>query len=108
MKGYVYLLLKVSKSGEESYKVGVSKNDPLKRVKQLQTGNEAVIHLLKYFETEYYNKLEKMLHFRYISYKTEANNEWFELPAEEVLNFIDSCKDLNETLKYLKEHNPFF
>jgi hypothetical protein len=35
--GYVYLLFCVNKDGSEGYKIGITKNDPNKRVKQLQT-----------------------------------------------------------------------
>lgn len=35
--GYVYLILEVDKNGDERHKIGISKNDPNKRNKQLQT-----------------------------------------------------------------------
>jgi hypothetical protein len=35
--GYVYLFLEVDKEGNEAYKIGITKNEPIKRVKQLQT-----------------------------------------------------------------------
>jgi hypothetical protein len=108
MKGYVYLLFKVTKSGEESYKIGITKNDPEKRVAQLQTGNEAVINLLKYYKSENYLKIERMIHNRYKIYKTESMGEWFDLPDNEVINFLTTCKEVDNIINFLKEHNPFF
>ena len=35
--GYVYLLLQIDFDGNCSHKIGITKNDPNKRLKQLQT-----------------------------------------------------------------------
>jgi len=108
MIGYVYLLLKVATDGTESYKIGISKNDPAKRVKQLQTGNDCVISLLKSYKSENYNKIEKMLHNKFKVYATEAGNEWFNLPPADVIGFLESCKQTDELVSYLKENNHFY
>jgi hypothetical protein len=107
MKGYVYLLHKAS-GDIESYKIGISKNDPEKRVKQLQTGNDSSISLLRQYESENYKKVERMLHKQYHKYSTESNNEWFNLPDVEVISFIENCKKVDELVSYMKENNPFF
>lgn len=106
--GYVYLLFCVNKDGSEGYKIGVTKNDPIKRVAQLQTGNESKINLLKQYQSENFNKVEKMMHLKYSSYKTEANNEWFSLEAEHVISFLEDCKKADETISFLLENNPFY
>ena len=72
--GYVYLMLAVDSAGIESYKIGVSKNHPEKRVKQLQTGNARKIDLIKFFESEHYRKIEKNLHLKYHRFYTESEN----------------------------------
>ena len=107
MTGYVYLLHKAT-GDIESYKIGISKNDPLKRVKQLQTGNDSQIHLLKQYESENYKKIEQMLHKQYGKFSTESGNEWFNLPADEVFAFIENCKKKDELISFMKENNPFF
>ena len=81
--GYVYLLLVVDADGER-YKIGFTKNHPCKRVKQLQTGNAAVITLLNFYESYNYQKVERWLHGRYAFQKTEAGNEWFNLTIEDI------------------------
>ena len=90
--GYVYLFLEIDNSGDETYKIGVTKNEPQKRIKQLQTGNPRKIELLKTYKSDNYLKIEKWLHRKY-SKKTEADNEWRTLESKEVFSFIDDCKE---------------
>jgi len=106
--GYVYLLFCVNKDGSEGYKIGITKNDPNKRVKQLQTGNESKIQLLNQYKSENFSKVEKMMHLKYSSYKTEANNEWFSLEADHVISFLVDCKEADQTISFLLENNPFY
>ena len=106
--GYVYLVLEVNQNGEEYHKIGISKNTPEKRVKQLSTGNPNEIRVLSVYESINYKKVEKWLHSRYYSKKTLANNEWFNLTDEQVLSFLDTCKKADETINLLLKENPFF
>ena len=48
--GYVYLILEIDKNGEETYKIGITKNDPIKRQKNLQTGNPNKIQVLNFYD----------------------------------------------------------
>ena len=106
--GIVYLLCELG-SDPERYKIGITKGDPIKRVKQLQTGCSNVISLLNSFESEYYHKIESSLHREYKSYSTDGGKEWFELPTELVFKFKDRCNQLHDTFKMLEESgNPFF
>ncbi len=105
--GYVYLILEVNQHGEEAYKIGISKNPPKKRLKQLQTGNPNQISILNSYESKNYKKIEQWLHGRYSRKKTLAQNEWFNLTSEEVLGFLDECKKAEATFDLLKS-NPFF
>ena len=106
--GYVYLLLVVDEKGNEKYKIGVTKRNITKRISELQTGNESKINLLKQYESENYNKVEKSMHLKYSSYRTEANNEWFSLEAEHVISFLEDCKEADEIISFLLENNPFY
>lgn len=105
--GYVYLILEVNQHGEEAYKIGISKNTPEKRLKQLKTGNSNKISVLNSYESKNYKKIEQWLHGRYSRKKTLAQNEWFNLTSEEVLGFLDECKKAEATFDLLKS-NPFF
>ena len=106
--GYVYLLFCVGTDGSEGYKIGITKNDPNKRVKQLQTGNDSKIQLLKHYQSENYLKVEKWLHRKYASYKTESNNEWFALQSEHVISFLKDCKEADNNINLLLQNNPFY
>jgi len=106
--GYVYLILQVSIEGDETYKIGITKNDPNKRVKQLSTGNSDKIQLLNHYESENYLKVEKWMHRKYGSNKTESKNEWFSLEPEQVISFIKDCKEADETIIFLLKSNPFY
>ena len=106
--GYVYLLLQVDKNGDETYKIGISKNDPELRVKQLATGNPDNISLLKVYPSLNYKKVEQWMHRKYDSSKTLAKNEWRNLTNEEVSSFLDDCKKADDTISLLHSSNPFF
>jgi len=105
--GYVYLLLCTDTDGVEKHKIGITKNDPKKRVKQLQTGNPDKIVLLKFYESNNYLKVERWMHRKHFSSKTEAKNEWRKLSDEEVFAFIGDCEIADDNIKFLQKHNPF-
>ncbi len=105
--GYVYLLLQIDFDGNESYKIGITKNDPNKRVKQLQTGNPNKISLHRKYETKNHLKVEQWLHRKY-QIKTEAKNEWRTLTDEQVFSFLDDCKTADDNIQFLLDNNSFF
>jgi len=107
--GYIYLILETDKDGNnERHKIGITKNNPEKRVKQLSTGNSNVIRLLQAYESINYKRVEQWLHSRYSTLKTEANNEWFHLTDEQVIGFLETCKKLDETIQLLLKDNYFY
>ena len=99
---FVYLLCDVASN---LYKIGVSRENPYKRISQLQTGNGNEIHLISYHKTEYPFKLEKHLHFVYGDKR--KNGEWFKLDDDDVFKFEDNCLKYEEVIKSLAD-NPFF
>ncbi len=105
--GYVYLLLQIDFDGNESYKIGITKNDPNKRVKQLQTGNPNKISLHRKYESKNYLKVERWLHRKYQD-KTEAKNEWRTLTDEQVFSFLDDCQEADDNIQFLLNNNSFF
>ena len=100
--GYVYLIRNLENN---TYKIGITKNDPKKRVKQLQTGCSSPLDLLYTYETKYPYRLEKMLHTKFMLCKVEG--EWYKLPKEDVTYFLNTCNNLQNTLNVLL-NNPFF
>ena len=105
--GYVYLLLQLDFEGNESYKIGITKNDPNKRLKQLQTGNPNKISLHRKYESKNYLKVEQWLHRKYQG-KTEAKNEWRILTDEQVFSFLNDCQEADDNIQFLLDNNSFF
>lgn len=102
MKGIVYL---ICDSSNNMFKIGVTKGNIEKRIKKLQTGNSTELFLANFHESEYPYRVEKMLH-SYFSPK-KVLNEWFELSHEDVVDFRNICKIMEERIDILKD-NPFF
>lgn len=105
----VYLLCELG-SHPEKYKIGITKEDPRRRIKQLQTGCSNEIALIRTFESRFYRKIESVLHREYSQYAIgNGGTEWFALTPEIVFGFIDRCSQLHENFKTLEESgNPFF
>lgn len=103
MKGKIYLLANWDAG---VFKIGITKGDVSKRVKQLQTGNAEAIEQLRVFESEYYRKIESSLHKKYGSKRKVG--EWFELTDEEIMSFTSECQKIHDMFKMLTEAgNPF-
>lgn len=71
--GYIYII-----TDGENYKVGVSINDPLIRLKQLQTGHPKILKLINKFKVprKMIFRLEKEAH-RLIQTQYQKRGEWF-------------------------------
>jgi hypothetical protein len=99
---YIYLI----KSVEDSYyKIGISKH-PNKRLSQLQTGNSAHLKLIGTYQSEYANQIEGTLQRRYSHLHKEG--EWFDMPIDIELSFLNECKKIEETLSSLKRSGNIF
>jgi predicted GIY-YIG superfamily endonuclease len=84
---YIYL---IQKNTEAIYKIGISDN-PSKRVKQLQTGNSARLHLIKVFPVDNARATEKRLHRLLMFHRCSPNGEWFKLTPEHVELVTEIC-----------------
>lgn len=99
---YVYLL---GDSGQDNtFKIGITRGDISKRIKQLQTGNGEEIYLVDYYQTEYPFFIERLLHNQF--YPKQKRNEWFNLNAEDIIKFKQHCIKIEEQAEALKD-NPF-
>lgn len=101
--GFVYLLGDFEQ--ENIYKIGITRKNIDKRIKQLQTGNSGEIFLLKFYETEYPFLIERFLHQKFKV--KNKKGEWFYLEPENVHNFEKLCKDFEETIISLKDNYYF-
>lgn len=101
--GYIYL---INEAGTDNYKIGLTKNETVKRKSQLQTGNSSELIVVKTFKTKHPSKLERMLHIQHANQRFMG--EWFVLKPEDVFEFIPMCERFDLTIKFLLEHNEFF
>jgi hypothetical protein len=106
--GYVYLLLEIDDLGNERHKIGFTKNPPEQRLRQLKTGNPNQVRVLNSYISPNYVKVEAMLHKRYQAQRTEAKNEWFHLTDEQVLRFLDTCKEADDLISFMVKNNTFY
>lgn len=97
MKGKVYLICDPL---TENFKIGVTKRDIKKRIKELQTGNSCEIFVSAIFESNYPYEIENILHKKYSSKKTI--NEWFSLNINDIASFLTICEKYEKILKSLK------
>lgn len=106
--GYVYLIVESDQFGEEKYKIGITQKNPEERVKKLRTGNSNELFVIKKYQSSNYRKIEKWLHRKYYNQRTISKNEFFHLSNEQVMNFIDDCKKIDQLINFMIENNPFF
>jgi hypothetical protein len=103
MGGNVYLLMSTDSDGEiELFKIGITKSSIDKRIKSLSTGNPNKIILINSYFSENYKEIEKRLHAMFSLHKTDSKNEWFKLKDDDVINFTNHCKKIDETIEYVK------
>jgi predicted GIY-YIG superfamily endonuclease len=95
MGKYVYL---ISDNNNYTYKIGIS-NNPEKRVKTLQTGNDNKLKIVHKILCENFKDVELALHNK--SQFLRVNGEWFELGDEDVLNFPENCIKIDENFKII-------
>jgi hypothetical protein len=99
---YVYLL---GDSGQDNtFKIGMTRGNINKRIKQLQTGNGENIYLVNYYETDYPFFIERLLHTKF--YPKQKKNEWFNLNIDDVVDFKMYCENFEKQAEALKD-NPF-
>lgn len=72
-------------SNGEHIKIGKSRK-PLNRIKELQTSNSNILKFIYLFDVK--DKYEKTLHKLFKDFKTESNNEWFDLKGVDIEQII--------------------
>jgi hypothetical protein len=102
---YKIYLISASYSEFTHYKIGWTKRDPFKRLKELKTANSLDLTLEYVFETKWGPKIESSLH-RFFS-KKRCEGEWFQLDLDEVESFKDVCKKTHDNLEMLSKENTW-
>lgn len=102
---YKIYLLECIDNDKNVYKIGYTSQDVNTRLRQLKTGNSHNITLIATYETQYGSKLETAIH-NYFKIK-KNNREWFNLDLEDVLNFKDVCRKIENNFIILSENHHF-
>lgn len=98
-------LIESNINGTCTYKIGKTSRSVSTRLSELNTGNAGQLRIISEYESENAGQIELALHSRY-GHKRLAG-EWFsdDITAQD---FINSCKEIDENIKKLKEMgNPF-
>ena len=77
--------------GGKNIKIGYTKNDPYKRLKQLSTGSSSPLYLLGFIR-DGDKRLEKELHNRF----KRVNLEWFDGNDTNLLDYINKYNDMQQ------------
>jgi|LakMenEpi03Aug12_release.lakeMendotaPanAssembly.Ray.scaffolds.fasta_scaffold211236_2 hypothetical protein len=98
-------LISCGEGEDKIYKIGYTKKEVEKRIKQLKTGNHQEIVIESVFETKWATKMEAVLHnkFKYC----KVSGEWFKLEQKDVDNFILDCARLNSYYEDLLNNSTF-
>jgi hypothetical protein len=92
--------------GRRLYKIGYTRRDVSKRIKELKTGNGSEMYVTDSFKSKWGTKIESQLHRIFRSKK--VNGEWFDLTDEEVKSFGEKCKLSHETLELITTQNTYY
>lgn len=88
-------------NGERLYKIGYTRREVEKRIKELKTGNAADFYIVNSFKSKWGTKIESQIHQR-LKYK-KVNGEWFKLSDEDVDSFIDICEQIDNNLEIVSK-----
>ena len=102
MIGTVYLLCDPS---TDLFKIGMTRSNVSKRIKELQTGNSCEIHLVKKFDTQIPFYIETSLHHHFMS--KHSLNEWHKLDEKDIADFDKTCAFYEDIARAMQD-NPFF
>ena len=103
--GKVYLIVALLKDGTTQYKIGVSKH-PKKRLLEIKTANPNDLSIVETFSSKYPYLVETSLKNRF-SYKN-IDGEWFDLDADDVSSFIETCKIMESNFQVIHQDSTLF
>lgn len=103
---YVYL---INLEGTDVFKIGHSKN-PKQRIKSLQTGNPYKLVLVESFKSKRASQIEKTLHRRFASSKTDVDEcklqgEFFNLSNKDIADFQKTCQRIDSNFDILEKYS---
>lgn len=90
---------------EKLYKIGYTKRQIEKRLKELKTGNGADLEIIDSFSSKWGTKIESSLHRRFKSKK--INGEWFSLSEKDVFSFKSICELAHQNFEVISQSSYY-
>ena len=102
---YKVYLISTDDDGHRKYKIGYTRRDVEKRVKEFQTGNSSQFEIVSVFKSKWGSKIEAILKRKFKDIK--INGEWFYRTDKDVLNFNNSCQEIHDNFDILNNNNTW-
>ena len=84
------------------FKIGKTRKDVEKRLKELQTGNSSNLQLIDSIKVKNASKVESIMHRMYKH--RQQINEWFDLIIDDVKKFKENCLMIDNNIELLNEN----
>lgn len=88
------------------YKIGITKREVEKRLKEFKTGNASNFRIVNTYKSKWGSKIESTLHRMYSTKR--ISGEWFNLEPEDISNFIPKCEAIHSNMELISTHNTYF
>jgi len=98
----VYLISSLL-NNEKVYKIGITRRDINKRIKEFKTGNCSELKLENSFVSPWGFKIENYFHRLYRL--KSLGGEWFKLDKNDVENFTPICEKLHSNFEFLETYS---
>lgn len=102
---YKIYLISSEIDGSKVYKIGFTKRDINKRVKEFKTGNSTDLIIESFFVSKWAKKIEKALHRHFREFK--INGEWFRLEQKHLADFLRICQITHDNIELLDKYNTW-
>ena len=91
--------------GKKLYKIGYTRREVEKRIKEFKTGNASEFYIIDSFQSKWGTKIEAKLKRSYSHFN--ISGEWFDLPESEISKFKMICQKTHDNLDFLSTNNTF-
>jgi len=92
--------------GKTLYKIGYTRREVEKRIKEFKTGNASDFYIIDSFKSNWGTKIESQLH-RYFKHK-KISGEWFDLNEEDIKKFNSQCQVIHDNLETISTQNTYY
>ena len=103
---YNVYLISSSLEGDICYKIGYTKRNPNKRIREMKTGNASELEVIESFQSKWGTQIESKLHR--IFQDKKISGEWFRLTAYDISQFKKLCEQSLQSFELLSKDNSWF